>query len=78
MMITKLNLTLFIGEILIIKRHAVERSCATNTVFPNLCFNVFRALAKNEEPLVPTDSIALFGSALMRYVIVIRHYQTKI
>ena len=60
MMITKLNLTLFVGEVLIIKRHAVEPSCATNTVFPNLCFNVFRALAKNK-PLVPTDSIALLA-----------------
>ena len=60
MMITKLNLTLFVGEILIKKRHAVECSCATNTVFPNLCFNVFRGLAKNKA-LVPTDSIALLA-----------------
>ena len=52
MMIAKLNLTLFVGEILIIKRHAVERSCAANTVFPNLCFNVFSALAQNK-PLAP-------------------------
>ena len=52
MMITKLNLTLFAGEILIIKRNTVERSCAANMVFPNLFFNVFSALAKNT-PLVP-------------------------
>ena len=35
-------------------------NCATNKVFPSLCFNDFRALAVNK-PLAPTDSIALLS-----------------
>ena len=51
-----LNLVLFVGEILIRRRFHLssidfKRMCATNKVFPNSRFNVFRAT-------VPIASIA--------------------